>query len=49
MLFQLEKRAEQGLPPKSKPFTSVIDDYITYRERDHPHGKTLFALAVQAR
>src|SRR3954468_23778524 len=40
LLFQLEQRAEQGLPPKSKLFTAVIDDYIAYRERDHRHGKT---------
>jgi hypothetical protein len=40
LLFQLEQRADQGLPPKSKPFSAVIDDYIRYRERDHAHGKT---------
>ena len=40
LLFQLEQRAEQGLPPKSKLFAAVIDDYIRYRERDHRHGKT---------
>ena len=40
MLFQIEQRAEQGLPPKSKLFAAVIDDYIRYRERDHRHGKT---------
>ena len=40
LLFQLEQRAEQGLPPKSKLFAAVIDDYIAYRERDHRHGKT---------
>jgi hypothetical protein len=27
LLFQLEQRAEQGLPPKSKLFAAVIDDY----------------------
>jgi hypothetical protein len=40
LLFQMEQRAEQGLPPKSKLFAAVIDDYIRYRERDHAHGKT---------
>ena len=40
LLFQLEQRCEQGLPPKSKLFAAVIDDYIAYRERDHRHGKT---------
>lgn len=40
LLFQLEHRTDQGLPPKSKLFSAVIDDYIAYRERDHRHGKT---------
>jgi hypothetical protein len=40
LLFQIEQRADQGLPPKSKSFSAVIDDYIRYRERDHAHGKT---------
>src|SRR6267142_839260 len=40
LLFQLEQRADQGLPPKSKLFAAVIDDYVRYRERDHQHGKT---------
>jgi hypothetical protein len=40
LLFQIEHRAEQGLPPKSKKFSKVIDDYIRNRERDHAHGKT---------
>jgi hypothetical protein len=40
LLFQMERRADQGLPPKSKLFAVVIDDYIRYRERDHRHGKT---------
>jgi integrase len=40
LLFQLEQRADQGLPPKSKLFAAVIGDYIAYRERDHTHGKT---------
>ncbi len=31
---------ENGLPPKSKLFFTVIDEYIRYRERDHRHGKT---------
>ena len=34
LLFQFEQRADQGLPPKSKIFAAVIDDYIAYRERD---------------
>src|SRR5579883_900026 len=40
LLFQIERRAEEGLPPKSKAFSTVIDDYVRYRERDHEHGKT---------
>ena len=40
LLFQIEQRAEQGLPPKSKKFSKIIDDYICNRERDHQHGKT---------
>jgi hypothetical protein len=40
LLFQIEQRADQGLPPKSKLFSTVIDDYIRFRERDHAHGKT---------
>jgi integrase len=40
LLFQLEQRVEQGLPPKSQLFSTIIDDYIAYRERDHAHGKT---------
>jgi hypothetical protein len=40
LLFHLEQRIDQGLPPKSKLFAVVIDDYIRYRERDHAHGKT---------
>jgi len=40
LLFQLEQRAEAGLPTKSKLFAAVIDDFIAYRERDHRHGKT---------
>ncbi len=40
LLFQIEQRAEQGLPPKSKTFSTVIDEYIRFRERDHAHSKT---------
>jgi integrase len=40
LLFQIEQRADQGLPPKSKSLSTVIDDYIRYRERDHRHGGT---------
>ena len=40
LLFQLEQRADQGLPPKTKLFGAVIDDYIRHRERDHRHGGT---------
>src|SRR5260370_8160639 len=40
LLFQLEQRADHGLPPKSKLFSAVIDDYIRHRERYHRHGKT---------
>jgi hypothetical protein len=40
LLFQLEQRAEVGLPPKSKLFSEVIDDYVRFRERDHRQGKT---------
>jgi integrase len=47
LLFQLEQRAEEGLPIKSKSFSTVIDDYITYRERDHRHGKTSAGMLKQ--
>src|SRR3974377_955296 len=40
LLFQIEQRAEQGLPAKSKKFSQAIDLYIRFRERDHQHGKT---------
>jgi len=40
LLFQLEQRAEAGLPTKSKLFAAVVDDYIADRERDHRHGRT---------
>ena len=40
LLFQLEHRADQGFPTKSRLFSTVIDDYIAYRQRDHVHGKT---------
>src|SRR4051794_13538519 len=40
LLFQIEQRADQGLPPKSRSFAAVVDDYIRYRERDHRHGRT---------
>jgi integrase len=49
LLFQIEQRAEQGLPPKSKLFSAVIDDYIRYRERDHAHGKTSAGMLRQIR
>lgn len=49
LLFQLEHRAEQGLPPKSKTFSAVIDDYIRFRERDHTHGKTSAGMLRQIR
>jgi len=47
LLFQIEQRADQGLPPKSKSFATVIDDYIRYRERDHRHGKTTAGMLRQ--
>src|SRR4051795_4973702 len=40
LLFQIEQRADQGLPLKSKSFAAVVDDYIRFRERDHRHGRT---------
>jgi site-specific recombinase XerD len=49
LLFQLEHRAEQGLPPKAKLFSAVIDDYIRYRERDHAHDKTSAGMLRQIR
>jgi hypothetical protein len=39
-LYQTEERVEIGLPPKSKLFSAVIDDYGRYREWDHHHGRT---------
>jgi len=49
LLFQLEQRVEQGLPPKSKSLAEVIDDYIAYRERDHRHGRTSAGMLRQIR
>jgi integrase len=40
LLFQMEHRADAGLPPKSKTFSAVIDDYVRFRERDHHQGRT---------
>ena len=40
LLFELEQRTEHGFPLKSKLFSTVIDDYIAYREGDHGHGRT---------
>jgi hypothetical protein len=48
LLFQIEQRADQGLPPKSKSFAAVIEDYIRFRERDHRHGGTSAGDADQA-
>jgi integrase len=47
LLFQLEHRAEQGLPQKSKLFSAVIDDYIAFRERDHVQGRTTEGMLKQ--
>src|SRR5438309_9871434 len=49
LLFQLEQPTEQGLPPKSKLFAALIDDYIRFRERDHVHGKTSAGMVQQIR
>src|SRR5207248_81366 len=38
LLFQIEQRTEQGLPPKSKLFAAVIDDDVRHRQRDHAQG-----------
>jgi integrase len=40
LLFQMEHRAEVGLPPKLKLFGMIIDDYVRFRERDHHQGRT---------
>ena len=40
LLYQVEERAEVGLPPKSKFFSAIIDDYVRFRERDHHQGRT---------
>ena len=47
LLFQIEQRADQGFPQKSKSFAAVIDDYIAYRERDHRHGGTSAGMLKQ--
>jgi integrase len=47
LLFQLEHRADQGLPPKSKLFSAVIDDYVRFRERDHKQGRTSVGMLRQ--
>ena len=36
----MEHRAEAGLPPKSKSFGTVIDEYVRFRQRDHRQGRT---------
>jgi hypothetical protein len=43
LLFQLEQRADQGLPPKSKLFDEVIDDYIPSQTKK---GVTITALSL---
>jgi hypothetical protein len=40
LLYQTEERIELGLPPKSKLFAAVIDDYVRFRQRDNAHGRT---------
>jgi integrase len=40
LLYQTEERIDVGLPPKSKLFSAVIDDYVQFRQRGHAHGKT---------
>ena len=47
LLFQIEQRNDQGFPQKSKLFSTVIDDYICYRERDHAHGRTTEGMLKQ--
>jgi integrase len=47
LLFQLEQRNEQGFPVKSKLFSTVIDDYISFRARDHAHGRTSQGMLTQ--
>jgi integrase len=47
LLFQLEQRVYEGLPPKYKLFSAIIDDYIRYREWNHAHGKTSAAMLRQ--
>jgi len=47
LLFQIEQRADLGFPIKSKLFSSVIGDYIAYRERDHAHGRTTEGMLKQ--
>jgi integrase len=43
----LEHKANQGLPPKSKLFSAVIDEYVQFRERDYQHGKTTAGMLRQ--
>lgn len=47
LLFQIEQRTDQGFPVKSKLFSTVIDNYIRYRERDHAHGRTTEGMLKQ--
>src|SRR6478735_6402345 len=47
LLFQLEQRGELSFPQKSKLFSTIIDDYIEYRERDHAHGRTTRGMLKQ--
>src|SRR4051794_4108218 len=47
LLFQIEQRAKHDFPLKSKLFSTVVDDYIAYRERDHAHGRTTEGMLTQ--
>jgi len=46
LLFQLEHRADQGIPPRSKTFAAVIGDYIAYRVASRCTTLTLLSPCV---
>jgi integrase len=47
LFYTLEERAEQGLAVTTKSFSSVIDEYVSYREKDNKQGRTSDAMLRQ--
>jgi hypothetical protein len=48
-LFHLtEHKLEEGLPVQSRSFSSVLDEYEAFRERDHDLGKAAIRLLMES-